>query len=628
MKETENGLVNEVSDGKGTDQDKLSEVQNKEKQDILDVHDKDNTKPKENQNPHKPCSLALLFNTLFPASDKYYKDHGGLYEDIVKIKNVLNSIKEEDVNSLFVIPKQKTNATDDDDYSLRTLNKKEFIEEMEKRVIDEKHRLDNLGIDYNIEHIRYNIQQQIAGERKIHTPEDKKKEQLKQKQLKQELNKASKEQNKDINLYNDFFNNQIWKELNNISWLNYIVGMMLNIVNGMYKKDNESQIQSLFTPLRLYTKIDIEMIIKNQIEQDIKQSNNNNEDISNLVEEQYNIFCTKLTELFVNSIKMIGNICEIIKKAHGKENSISLNIVPILNIFNLISQASNDLVEQEEPKQNIGKEIFKKANIDKKDNKLVNEKDANIDKKNDKLADEQDITFEDECKNIVEQLVTNEKGECMLNKNEIGFVSERLLKTTYKDKDTFCTSLTHALLSMHYAGYNLSKIKINNIFNNIQRIFPKEQPKQQNSGFLGLVAKFANFMNNFSQPKSQLEIQINSFITALNNRNKQQTTKQSESVIKSFMQRVPELNDAIKKTNDELKIDVSNIDDEEENKNNYVLKRTIPESIGHCFGNILCNIGSCCFNTYLDGAEMIRNIKANYSKESINTQQNESVIEQ
>ena len=94
------------------------------------------------------------------------------------------------------------------------------------------------------------------------------------------------------------------------------------------------------------------------------------------------------------------------------------------------------------------------------------------------------------------------------------------------------------------------------------------------------------------------------------------------------MQRVPELNDAIKKTNDELKIDVSNIDDEEENKNNYVLKRTIPESIGHCFGNILCNIGSCCFNTYLDGAEMIRNIKANYSKESINTQQNESVIEQ
>ena len=66
---------------------------------------------------------------------------------------------------------------------------------------------------------------------------------------------------------------------------------------------------------------------------------------------------------------------------------------------------------------------------------------------------------------------------------------------------------------MHYAGYNLSKIKINNIFNNIQRIFPKEQPKQQKSGFFGWVAKVANFINNLFPPKSQLEIQINSFIT-------------------------------------------------------------------------------------------------------------------
>ena len=181
MKETENSLVNEVSDGKGTDQDKLNEVQNKEKQDILDVHDKDNTKPKENQNPHEPCLLALFFQKLFPNSDDYYEDQGELYKDIVKIKNVLNSIKEEDVNSLFVIPKQKTNATDDDDYSLRPLNGKEIIEEMEKRVIDEKRRLDILGVDYNIEHIRYNMQQQIARERKIHTPEDKEKEQLKQK---------------------------------------------------------------------------------------------------------------------------------------------------------------------------------------------------------------------------------------------------------------------------------------------------------------------------------------------------------------------------------------------------------------------------------------------------------------
>ena len=414
-------------------------------------------------------------------------------------------------------------------------------------------------------------------------------------------------------MYNDFFNNKILKKLNNISWLSEVVGMMLNVVNHISEPGNKSQIQSFFPLLRVSTEIDIEKIIKNQIAQDIKQLNNNNEDISNLLQERYNIFCTKLTELFVSSIKMIGNICEIIKKAHSKENSISLNIVPILNIFNLISEASNDLVEQEEQKQNIGKEIFKKANIGKEDDKLV---------------DEKDYTFEDECKNIVKQLVTNEKGECMLNKNEIGFVSENLLKTTYKDKDTFCISLINILNSMCRANYDLSKMKIENILNNIQRIFPKEQPKQQKSGFFGWVAKVANFINNLFPPKSQLEIQINSFITALNNRNKQQTTKQSESIIKSFMQRVPELNDAIKKTNDELKIDVSNIDGEEENENNYVLKRTIPESIGHCFGNILCNIGGCCFNTYLDCDEMTRNIKANDSKESINTQQNESVIEQ
>lgn len=133
MKETEKISVNEESDGKGTDQDKLSEVQNKEKQDILDVHDKDNTKPKENQNPHKPCSLALLFNTLFPKSDVYYDGEGQNGKNIVKIRQFLNNLTPDDLNNVVKLPMSSKN-----DYQL--------IDNISNWEIQNRDLVDKLGL--------------------------------------------------------------------------------------------------------------------------------------------------------------------------------------------------------------------------------------------------------------------------------------------------------------------------------------------------------------------------------------------------------------------------------------------------------------------------------------------------
>ena len=109
MKETESRSMDEVSNEKGTEQDKLNGVQNKEKQDILDVNDKDNTEPKENQNPHKPCSLALLFNKLFPNSDEYYREQGKKGENIVKIRHFLNNLTPDTLNKVVKLPMSSKN---------------------------------------------------------------------------------------------------------------------------------------------------------------------------------------------------------------------------------------------------------------------------------------------------------------------------------------------------------------------------------------------------------------------------------------------------------------------------------------------------------------------------------------
>ena len=289
----------------------------------------------------------------------------------------------------------------------------------------------------------------------------------------------------------------------------------------------------------------------------------------------YEIFVENTKDIINNAVNVLLNLPDII--SHPKD--IKINIGDFLTIFNVKVKIENDL-------NNIKKKCIAEAG------KLITKishdknKDINI------ITDLEAELMAQQLINDIHELKDNHIFSSDKNGDFYKFMEKEIYRLhklkleRYKD-EAFCKAVLECIRT------NIGCDKIGSLFN------PYNEEEQK------CIDDINGIYNDFY--------------------------KNSRDV---YVKGAQTINSALKDLKNDIDISLQKVQYNADNNNitqtsNFLLEnKGIGRSISGCGIGIMKNFGGCLFNTCSDVSEMKRNIKANYSTESINTQQNESVIEQ